>query len=130
MSMKKAVFIIVILLLMGGISFFFFKQSIKTPDNKKPVITATPTIGQLPMQETDEVFLGEITEVTGKHFILSVEDKYYDIALADRTYFKKGKKSDIAIGTKLGVIASPERDETYIARTIVINASSSAEVLK
>lgn len=128
--MKKTVIIIVILVLLTGLGFFFFKQSQTRQTSKSPTPTPTPTIGQLPMQTDDEVFIGEITEVDGQHFTLSVGDKYHEIVLAERTYFKKGKKSDLVVGAKLGVIASPERDETYIARTIVLNATSEKDVIK
>ncbi len=128
--MKRVVFSIITVVLIAGLSFFFFKNSQNRHTSKTPTPPVTPTIGQLPMQTTDEILLGEITEVTGRHFTLSVDDKYYDIVLADRTFFKRGKKADIVVGKNLGVIASNDKDGTYIARTIVINASSSAEVLK
>lgn len=129
--MKKTLLIVLLVVFFCvGIFPFIFQPGKTTNKSAALSPSPSPTIGQPPTQQNDKIFIGEITKIEGRHLFVISEGETYEIVLSDHTYFKKGKRNDLKVDTKLGIIGNPDGDGTYIARTIMLNASSSEELLK
>lgn len=124
--MKKIIFIILFIVATITILIIVRPQGIKEKTAHVP--SSTPTFGPPPRQADDEVWFGKIVNIERRHLVVTVDEKDYDVVLSDNTFFKKGKKEDLAVGKQLAFVANPDEDGTYIARTIIIPASSSGEL--